>query len=92
MSVCWRIARPQDQKVLPKHELVVSVPFVYWATEYLLVKIGGSLQVKIPFKMTRTWTDGRSIIKLRSVEFNAPIDAAKFSKPAPPVPPSKQRA
>jgi len=57
-----------------------------------LVKIGGSLQVKIPFKMTRTWTDGRSIIKLRSVEFNAPIDAAKFSKPAPPVPPSKQRA
>jgi photosynthetic reaction center cytochrome c subunit len=45
--------------------------------------------IKIPFKMTRTWTDGRSIIELRSVEFNVPIDAAKFAKPAPPVPPSK---
>jgi outer membrane lipoprotein-sorting protein len=45
--------------------------------------------IKIPFKMTRTWTDGRSIIELRSVEFNVSIDAAKFTKPSPPVPPSK---
>jgi len=43
----------------------------------------------MPFKLTRTWTDGRSIIELRSVELNVPIDAAKFAKPAPPAPPSK---
>jgi photosynthetic reaction center cytochrome c subunit len=40
--------------------------------------------IKMPFKLTRTWTDGRSIIELRSVELNASIDAAKFAKPAPP--------
>ena len=45
--------------------------------------------IKMPFKLTRTWTDGRSIIELRSVELNVPIDAAKFAKPAPPAPPSK---
>jgi photosynthetic reaction center cytochrome c subunit len=45
--------------------------------------------IKMPFKLTRTWTDGRSIIELRSVELNVPIEAAKFAKPAPPAPPSK---
>ena len=45
--------------------------------------------IKMPFKRTRTWTDGRSIIELRSVELNAPIDAARFAKPAPPGPPLK---
>ncbi len=45
--------------------------------------------IKMPFKLTRTWTDGRSIIELRSVELNFPIDAAKFAKPAPSAPPSK---
>jgi len=45
--------------------------------------------IKMPFKLTRTWTDGRSIIELRSVELNVPIDAAKFARPAPPAPPSK---
>jgi len=45
--------------------------------------------IKMPFKLTTTWTDGRSIIELRSVELNASIDAAKFAKPAPPGPPLK---
>ena len=45
--------------------------------------------IKMPFKLTRTWTDGRSVIEIRSVELNVPIDAAKFAKPAPPAPPSK---
>jgi len=45
--------------------------------------------IKMPFKLTRTWTDGRWIIELRSVELNVAIDAAKFAKPAPPAPPSK---
>src|SRR5262249_17900490 len=28
-----RVTRPQDQIILPKHELVVSVPFVHTTTE-----------------------------------------------------------
>src|SRR5437763_896340 len=34
-----RITWPQDQKVFPKHELVVSIPFVHGATEHALVEI-----------------------------------------------------
>ena len=40
--------------------------------------------VKLPFHSTVTWTDGRSITELSQVQPNAPIDAAKFAKPAPP--------
>jgi outer membrane lipoprotein-sorting protein len=40
--------------------------------------------VKMPFHWTVTWTDGQSIIQLTEIQPNAPIDAAKFGKPAPP--------
>src|SRR5205085_8475691 len=43
--------------------------------------------VKMPFKWTVTWTDGRSVIQLTDVKANAPVDAAKFAKPSPPAPP-----
>ena len=36
---------PQNQKALPKHELVIPLPFVHSATEYALVVVGGSLQI-----------------------------------------------
>jgi photosynthetic reaction center cytochrome c subunit len=42
--------------------------------------------VKIPFRWTVTWTDGRSITELGQVQPNATLDAAKFGKPAPPAP------
>lgn len=42
--------------------------------------------VKIPFRWTVTWTDGRSITELSQVQPNAAMDAAKFAKPAPPAP------
>jgi len=45
--------------------------------------------ILMPFKLTMTWTDGRSIIELRSIELNVAIDAAKFAKPAAPRPPPK---
>ena len=45
--------------------------------------------VKIPFRWTLTWLDGRSSIELTEVRPNAPIDAAKFARPAPPAPPPK---
>jgi photosynthetic reaction center cytochrome c subunit len=40
--------------------------------------------IKLPFKWTTTWTDGRSVTELSSVEVNAPVDAAMFTQPAPP--------
>ena len=45
--------------------------------------------VKVPFKWTVTWTDGRSVIELSSLQPNVPVEAAKFSKPVAPVKPKR---
>jgi photosynthetic reaction center cytochrome c subunit len=45
--------------------------------------------VKIPFRWSVTWVDGRSTTELTDVKFNAPVDEAKFSKPEPPPPQAK---
>jgi hypothetical protein len=39
--------------------------------------------VKMPFKWTAVWTDGRSEFEMAGIKPNVPIDAAKFGKPAP---------
>ena len=43
--------------------------------------------IKMPFRVTKTWVDGRAIIELSSIQTNVQIDAAKFTRPAPPAPP-----
>jgi photosynthetic reaction center cytochrome c subunit len=47
--------------------------------------------VKVPFRWTVTWTDGRSITELSQVQPNAAIPAARFARPTAPSParPSK---
>jgi hypothetical protein len=39
--------------------------------------------VKIPYRITSTWTDGRATVELTEVQPNVAIDAARFAKPAP---------
>jgi len=46
--------------------------------------VGGT---KLPFKWTATWTDGQSTAELTEIHTNAPIDSAKFARPAPAPPP-----
>jgi len=41
--------------------------------------------VKMPFKWTVTWLDGRDTIELADVQPNVAIDAARFARPSPPV-------
>jgi photosynthetic reaction center cytochrome c subunit len=41
--------------------------------------------IKVPFRVTKTWVDGRSITVLNSMQLNVPIDATKFAKPVPPT-------
>ena len=41
--------------------------------------------VKLPFKWTVTWLDGRDVVELTDVQPNVKIDTAKFAKPAAPV-------
>jgi len=43
--------------------------------------------VKLPFKFTQTWLDGRDNFEVAQIRANAPIDAAKFAKPKPSTPP-----
>jgi photosynthetic reaction center cytochrome c subunit len=40
--------------------------------------------VQVPFRWTVTWTDGRSLTELSSLQPNQPIDPSKFAKPNPP--------
>jgi hypothetical protein len=47
--------------------------------------------VKLPFRWTSTWLDGRSTIELSDVRPNVAIAATRFAKPAPPRPPATKR-
>jgi photosynthetic reaction center cytochrome c subunit len=40
--------------------------------------VGG---IKIPFRMTFAWLDGRDAIQLGDIKTNVPIDPAKFGRP-----------
>ena len=44
--------------------------------------IARSSGVKMPFRWTVSWLDGRSTFELSDVQPNVPIDAAKFARPA----------
>jgi len=41
--------------------------------------------VRMPFKVTTTWTDGRSTIELSELRPNVPIEAARFARPVVPA-------
>jgi photosynthetic reaction center cytochrome c subunit len=43
-------------------------------------EVGGS-GIKMPFRWTSTWLDGRDTFELREVQLNVSIDAAKFGQP-----------
>ena len=46
--------------------------------------------IQMAFKWTTTWTNGRSVTELDSVQMNAPVDAATFAQPSRPGPPSRK--
>jgi hypothetical protein len=39
--------------------------------------------VKLPFRITYAWLDGRDSIVLNEIRTNVPVDDAKFGRPAP---------
>jgi hypothetical protein len=39
--------------------------------------------IKLPFRITYAWLDGRDSIELKDIKLNVPIDEAKFGRPAP---------
>lgn len=45
--------------------------------------------VKMPYRWTVTWLDGKSGIELSDVQANVAVDAAKFAKPSAPAAPAQ---
>jgi outer membrane lipoprotein-sorting protein len=41
--------------------------------------------IKIPFKWTSMWTNGRTVYQLKNVQINAAVPATRFAQPAPPA-------
>ena len=39
--------------------------------------------MKLPFRMTKTWVNGRSVTELNSIELNVPIAPKLFARPTP---------
>jgi hypothetical protein len=39
--------------------------------------------IKLPFRITYAWLDGRDSIVLNEIKTNVPIDEVKFARPAP---------
>ena len=39
--------------------------------------------IKLPFRITYAWLDGRDSIVLNEIQTNVPVDEAKFGRPAP---------
>jgi photosynthetic reaction center cytochrome c subunit len=60
---------------------VGTVPLHVTYSDYRDVPGAG---VKVPFTWQMTWVDGQYTVNLESVQANAPIDAARFAKPAAP--------
>jgi hypothetical protein len=53
-----------------------------WEIDYDDYRNVGNTGVKMPFKRTMSWLDGRNVYALTNVQPNVRIDAAKFAKPA----------
>jgi hypothetical protein len=39
--------------------------------------------IKLPYRITYAWLDGRDSIVLSEIKTNAPVDETKFGRPAP---------
>jgi hypothetical protein len=76
----------------PKSGLLVrmvrytSLPVGFIPTEIEYADYRDVSGIKVPFRVTKTWVDGRSVTELSSIELNVPIDAAKFARPAQAAP------
>jgi hypothetical protein len=44
--------------------------------------------IKVPFKWTSIWTNGRTVYQLKNVQINPAIPAARFARPVPPARPA----
>ena len=64
--------------------VVGRVPTQYDYSDYRAVD-----GIKVPFKWSMMWLDGRESVELNEVKLNVSLEADRFRKPAPPPPPKR---
>jgi photosynthetic reaction center cytochrome c subunit len=79
-----RLSFDTESGLLVRVVRYTNLPFGFITTELDFADYRDVSGIKFPFRITKTWVDGRSVIELNSVEMNAAIDARKFTKPAIP--------
>jgi photosynthetic reaction center cytochrome c subunit len=70
-----------DSGLLVRQVRYIDTPMGFNPTQIDYADYRDVSGVKIPFRWTVTWLDGRSTYELTELRPNAPIDAAKFAKP-----------
>lgn len=79
-----RLYFDQESGLLARMVRYTNLPYGFITTEIDYADYRDVGGMKIPFRITKTWVDGRSVIEVNSVQVNVPVDASKFSKPAAP--------
>jgi outer membrane lipoprotein-sorting protein len=79
-----RLYFEQESGLLARMVRYTNLPYGFITTEMDYADYRDVGGMKIPFRITKTWVDGRSVIEVNSVQVNVPVDASKFSKPAAP--------
>ena len=77
-----RLYFEKESGLLVRMVRYTNLPYGFITTEMDYADYRDVGGIKMPFRITKTWVDGRSVIEFDSLEVNVPVDASKFSKPA----------
>ncbi len=79
-----RLYFAQESGLLVRMVRYTNLPYGFITTEIDYADYRDVGGIKMPFRITKTWVDGRSVVEFKSLQVNVPVDASKFSKPAAP--------
>jgi outer membrane lipoprotein-sorting protein len=79
-----RLYFEQQSGLLVRMVRYTKLPYGFITTEMDYADYRDVGGIKMPFRITKTWVDGRSVIEFNSFQVNVPVDASRFSKPAAP--------
>jgi|SRR5665213_801167 len=77
-----RLYFEKESGLLTRMVRYTNLPYGFITTEMDYADYRDVDGLKMPFRITKTWVDGRSVVQVESHQVNVPIDASKFSKPA----------
>jgi photosynthetic reaction center cytochrome c subunit len=73
-----------DSALLMRQVRYIDTPMGFNPTQIDYADYRDVSGIKVPFRWTVTWLDGRSTYELTELRPNVAIDAAKFAKPVQP--------